>query len=479
MAKQLAFGDAAMREVTNDIDEQKLNSRAAGGSARAFFSSNEYYSLQDERTRIGKERAHIELQLQSFFDHYAQGASRSETSKPTRDPLKLVNDLEKGKSGFKQIQYMDAYVLGRANEYWAIIPDIIRIGHDIDPQSYMHWRPSSLECDYPDDIRPYRKEQLRVLAQRILSPTICSQGLRSKLLGTHTHGAHEEQVKAAETDGAMIYWVMLQLYHPIDRAHRRTLESDLSKIHSRFNSGDPKPVLELLQAKVQEGLDIAARIRWDTVAIPIIDTLCRRDAQFTVTLDSYRTLPVDPDDSAVELDQLVSAISDTVDQLNDAHKNWEEKAAFAAQVDKTDSLMSRISDLENQLTAYKANPNTLRIKKNALKAHVEGTCMKPGCGAKILKYRKGWKLCSTCLLKAVEAGNPITLCDGSSWTPRQAKTAMGVMISVGAMDRPDWYESQREREARAATRRVSYKREREHEEDEGSDWCYEEDRACG
>ena len=72
------------------------------------------------------------------------------------------------------------------------------------------------------------------------------------------------------------------------------------------------------------------RVRWDTSAIPIIDALGAREALFQVELRDYRELPADPDDSAVELDQMCSHIATVISTLNTARKNWEERSAKSA-----------------------------------------------------------------------------------------------------------------------------------------------------
>ena len=423
-ATHLAFGDKALASIEREIDNLK-SSFGPTQDARDFFKGSTYKGLGKERSTVTKEREHIELQLQSYFDHFAQGASRSETAKPNREPLRFAADLELGKAGYKQIQLMDAFMLGRGNELWALIPDILRIGHDIDPVSFMHWKPSTDESDYPESIRRYRREQNKSFAQKLLNPNLCSQGLRARLLATHKHGANKIEVKASEDDGTAIYWVLCQLFHPISREYRRTLEADLAKMHTQFRSGNPKPALDLLRCKVQEALDVAARIKWDVVAIPLINTLETRDPKFAVALGDYRDKPIDPDDSCVELDQLVSTVKEVIDQCDEARKDWEERAARKAgsKDDYTSSLERRIKALEASKPTNTTNPKGLRGQET-------GTCMKPKCGRVIKPWKPGWKLCSTCLLKTIEGKVPITLTDGSTWTPHQARCSLGEMKAL-------------------------------------------------
>ena len=242
----------------------------------------------------------------------------------------------------------------------------------------------------------------------------CSPGLRTRLLATHSHGVHKTSFKADANDGCAIYWVMLQLFRPVDRDHRRELELSIAKMYSKFHTGNPTEPLADLSSKVREGMDIGARIRWDTTAIPLIDVLGSRDAMFTVELAKHRDLPPDPDDSIVELDTMIAAISDTIQVLDKAKKNWEEKTAMVA----SNSQSKELKAMRAEIKALKASiahdcsdsnlnqPTSTRKRKRGMKAEVQlpkgvnkGHCWVKGCGRKIEKWspQNNWKLYTTCL----------------------------------------------------------------------------------
>ena len=61
-----------------------------------------------------------------------------QSEKTDKVKLTLATDLESRKAGFRQIQLIDLYCLQRANEMWAILPSIYRVGHDVDPVKCMH-----------------------------------------------------------------------------------------------------------------------------------------------------------------------------------------------------------------------------------------------------------------------------------------------------------------------------------------------------
>ena len=419
-ASELAFCDDALTDVADTIAQEKSG---WADNSREFFTSADYASLTKERKSITTERAHVELELQSYFDHHAHGASHSETVKPDRQALKLAPELEKQNAGFKQVQLIDMYCLSRGNEMWAIIPDLLRVGHDVDPIDCVHWQPPA-ESDVDPALAPYRREQNRAFAQRLLS--LVQPGLRSKLLAQHKHGVSKREFKADQHDGCALYWVMLQLYHPLSRDYRRSLELRINRYSSRFASGDPSIPLGELQAHLQEALDLMLRVRWDTAAVPIIDTLGARDALFQVELAQYRDLPADPDDSAVELDQMCSHIATVIETLNTARKNWDEKAALSA---SSSQEKQRLQKVEQQLQALMSSERGKPFNPRQQSQHAPkpGHCHAQGCGCKIQGWTSinNWKLCSTCLLKVKSTGKPITLYDGKQWG-RPGKTNLAV-----------------------------------------------------
>ena len=84
--------------------------------------------------------------------------------------LTLAPGLGKDDSaGSKQIQIFDMYLQGRGNEYWSIIPDITRVGHDIDPTECrtMSWCPPRTGS-IAEPLQSHRKDQSNALAKRIM-----------------------------------------------------------------------------------------------------------------------------------------------------------------------------------------------------------------------------------------------------------------------------------------------------------------------
>ena len=73
---------------------------------------------------------------------------------------------------------------------------------------------------------------------------ICTPNQRSTLLGSHEFGTKKVSVKAPEDCGVTIYWVLVQLYHPIDRDCRRELQDEISKFGKKFKTGDVQALVK-------------------------------------------------------------------------------------------------------------------------------------------------------------------------------------------------------------------------------------------
>ena len=446
-ADALRFTDKATAEVQKAT--RKLR-ESWTGKARDLYKDKKYTDLTKEHKNIDIDRSSIENELQSYFDHHAHGASQSDTVKPDRVALKLAPHLEEGKAGYKQVQNMDMFSLSRGNEMWAIIPELVRVGHDVDPITCMHWKPSNRATAYPKAIRKYRADQAAALAKRLLS--LCSAGLKTKLLAEHKFGVNKERFKAEREDGVQLYWVMLMLFHPLSREYRRTLKREIYNMPGKFSSGDPQVTVGLLQEKLQEAMDMEIRLAWDQLGVPVIDTLSQRDPLFTVELAEFRDKPTDPDDSGVIFEHMLSHISTVIETLNTAQKDWHSRRAKAAQKDdQPDPALKALEDKYNKLQQgfkalqAKGNPNPNQGKgkqgKGAKKAFLpagngkvpEGHCQAIGCGAKIDKWHKtqrNWKICGTCLLKVRKTDKPIKLVSGQTWgNTHHAKSLIGMMKS--------------------------------------------------
>ena len=128
---EMNFCDEARLELT---EEANLLRQSWSGRKSDYWSDPAVTPIIKKIEQVEKAKARHEHGLEQFFDHHTLGASVSDYAKSEKHRLTLAPGLGKGDSaGSKQIQIFDMYLQGRGNEYWSIIPDITRVGHDIDP----------------------------------------------------------------------------------------------------------------------------------------------------------------------------------------------------------------------------------------------------------------------------------------------------------------------------------------------------------
>jgi uncharacterized protein YukE len=418
-AIELQFVQKAMVEVSSDQTELK---RTWPGKLSAYFSDAVVLANEKQLENMTKEQTRLESRLQRYFDCASQGAtSLGSSEKSEKVKLTIATELESNQAGYRQIQLVDLYCLNRGSTMWAIIPDLYRVGHDIDPIACLHWRPNML--DLPEEVRPYYAEQNAAFAKKLLA--LCNSGFRTTLLGEHKHGVKKEAFRAEEQDGVSIYWVMVQLHHPIGRARRRALEEEIGKFSTRLarGRGDPAPHLKVLREKHQEAMEIACRLKWDVCALPIVTALMRRDPLLTVRLERFLELPTDPDDSVSEFGDLITTLVTTVSELNFVHKAWDEGGGDAKAAKESNS---KVAEMQRELTTLKAlvasghtrrpAPHDTR-RGDTSRAKGQGFCEAKGCDLKIDGWasNKHWKLCATCLLNLKSTNTPIKLKDGGTF----------------------------------------------------------------
>ena len=263
--------------------------------------------------------------------------------------------------------------------------------------------------------KTYRKDQSNALAAKIMTLVGQDKAIKTKLLKPHKFGRDRdlpeaEPYKADKNDGVGLYYVMVNLFRDISQSHKRNLEAAINAASTKFWSGSPTVQLMELQAKVQEALDLRVRIKWDQSAIPLMGILTRRNPLFTEVTKKCSESPdppVDPEDSAVELDDLCTDIALMIERLDRDGENWDPTSGSARKADLTDEdpvaeatrKIERLTAETNRLTKEVAKishgnntPNT-KGKPTTPKFH-DGNCQVVGCGNKIEGYTKdrGWRL---------------------------------------------------------------------------------------
>lgn len=406
-----------------DINEATAKSEEALHSARTLAGpGNRLEALRDKsflkfekiKRTLQEQREEYQKEIQHFFDHQAQGASQSETTKKSRTGLKIPDDPVAKKLGFKLIQQADLFFQGASNEYWAIMADIIRIGHDCDPDECLHWKPPPAnDLTVPPSLRKYRIEQARAFA--IYLNQVCQgiPGLSARLRSTQVFGVKKNKYTADDQDGIAMWWTLISLTHPLSRDYRVRLQSDIYSAAASFKSGDPEAKLASLAVKVQEGIEVELKISWEAAGIPIIEALASRHSTLAIRLDPYREMPDDRDDSIMFLGQLLAEADDQVKSTKAADSD-----AFKA----PKALLSRKEEKAvKKASAAKKKAKQSRKSKSARQSNAtKRTCKVRGCQEKIDGNNPRWKLCAT-HEKAHREGETLIMKDGDEWPPARVE----------------------------------------------------------
>ena len=114
------------------------------------------------------------------------------------------------------------------------------------------------------------------------------------------------------------------------------MEAAINAASTEFRSGSPTAPLLDRQAQVQEALDlkVSMRIKWDQSAIPLMGILTRRTPLFTEVTKKYsENPPVEPEDSAVELDDPCTDIALMIERLDIDGETWDRSSGSARKAD--------------------------------------------------------------------------------------------------------------------------------------------------
>ena len=445
---EMNFCDEARNEL---MEESQLLRQNWAGRKSDYWSDPDVTDITKKIETVSKAKARHEHDLEQFFDHHTLGASVSDYAKTEKHRLTLAPGLGKDDSaGSKQIQIFDMYLQGRGNEYWSIIPDITRIGHDIDPTECRTWCPPRTGS-IAEPLQSYRKDQSNALAKRIMAMVGQDKSIRTKLLKPQKFGRDKDRAdattyKADQNDGVGLYYVMVNLYRDISQSHKRTLEAAINAASTKFRSGSPTAPLQDLQSQVQEALDLKVRIKWDQSAIPLMGMLTRRNPLFTEVTKKYsENPPDDPEDSAVELDDLCTDVQLMIERLDRDGETWDRSSGSARKAEPTDDdpasaaskkierLQAETNRLKNQMAKMSYGNNTpVKGKPTTPKFH-DGTCQVVGCSHNIKGYTKdrGWRLCASCLLDSTTNKKTLTLKDKSEWLPSRSFSQAMACLSHG------------------------------------------------
>jgi hypothetical protein len=258
------------------------------------------------RRNIQQQHTTLQREIISLYD----SAFRQTKSKTTLLDLNIPKDVHTGK-GQQVIESMNAYLRGRAGEYYAIIPYLNRISEDFNAAEGIYWQPPARRNKGYDKVnntmRKAYADQSYTL-YHIIKGQLSTETL-NRISSTYKYGMYEQKEDRCEHgDGPSAYFALISLYKPIKAAHRDTLTEEFNTAWQYFTKGDPRKKIKHLRPKLVEAIQLEMQLNWSTTGKKIVQVLSRSDHVMAQELKQFEKGPVRPEDTNVYLQNLFAAI---------------------------------------------------------------------------------------------------------------------------------------------------------------------------
>ena len=402
----------------------------------------------DNIDKLHTLRRNIQEQMKTLqgdiINHY-DSAFRQTKSKTNLLDLTIPKDVHTGK-GQQVIDNMKAYLRGRAAEYYAIIPYLLRISDDFNAAEGTYWEPPSRRHGGYDLVsnalkKAYTDQSFalyHMIKEQLSTETF------NKISSTYKYGIHEQKENRCEFgDGPSAYFALISLYKPIKATHRDTLTEEFNVAWTHFTKGDPKKKIKHLRPKLVEAIQLQLHLNWSMTGKKIVQVLSRSDHVMAQELKRFEKGPTNPEDTNVYLQDLFAAIEAEADKTKLVYggdnKEWHASYASADErrpckfgADCTDTLCTRSHPhgYKRSRTEFDSNRGKGKGGKGGKGATGKGGKGKGGKG----KGGKGGKgrpaceaqgcsqitphpsksLCTTCFKKVIDTGS-ITKKDGTTF----------------------------------------------------------------
>mgnify|MGYP000030865533 FL=1 len=311
-------------EVTTRIKQvrKELDDKFDPSDITKTATDQSRVQLANLERQLLEQRNQIERSMIEHFDDSAR--PRQSDAKISVSKMSIPEHLlEKGR-GLEFITNMLCFMRGRASQFYAIIPYIMRIGQDFDTVNGTYYRPPTLAnalSDVDVTIREHYSQQSKALYLELQSED--PESVVTRVLSSYSYGVNNQyQDKCLENDGVFAYFSLVTLSRPSQSAYREELEAKLMAAAEAFRSGDPTKKVENFRAPVKEAIKLGIRIRWST-GKRIITTLSSRHNTFAVELSKLKDSAPNPEDAAEHLDKLFTAIDACCKDITQSQgANW-------------------------------------------------------------------------------------------------------------------------------------------------------------
>ena len=196
--------------------------------------------------------------------------------------LKIPKNLKQGK-GQELIAIMEAYLRGRAKQYGYIIPELLRIGRDLDAQAGTYYKPPTIQDGYSQINDAYR-EQYREQSKELWCELLVLLGtdLKMDVTKLFQYGLYNQcECACQEYDGVTAYFALLQQNRPQGVEHREEITRTFERAAAEFAKGAPLAKIEYLEPKLKEAEMLGVKLRWSTTRQQIALVMTRLDNSYT------------------------------------------------------------------------------------------------------------------------------------------------------------------------------------------------------
>ena len=258
------------------------------------------------------------LRTGRFLELENHGMDRRSDIKSTASPLWFPNDIEKGK-GAEFMSKNLASIYEQVTEYWSILDEVDRSCTDYDPANGTFYKPPSgadgFTAVHPD-MRPMYAIHAGNLYNRL--EAVIPAAIMTKVRSTFNYGPNDTTFACPIGDGPSLIWSIAVLYRPSGEIYREALEAKAYAAPQKLRDGSsPRKWVGEFRTLLREVLALGVNLKWNLCGKKVVNVLSERSNTFAQKLTKFASTGniVDIDDSAVELDEMLSAIEVACDEL--------------------------------------------------------------------------------------------------------------------------------------------------------------------
>jgi hypothetical protein len=442
--------------TTLDTRQAKMSADLDNVSGDPTVESEDMYKRVAQISNGQKAMANQkDIAIQSMVTHFGDQTSIAKSAKTDLVSLKIPENIEQGK-GKELMNNFEMYILGRSEQFYALMPYLQRVLEDYDHTTGACYKPPCLKeatTNIPEEIRCTYTSQSRALYSAIMNKL--SENVSCLVKATFEYGIDDKPALCVEHDGPNLLFALICMFRPCNVEYTEQLESLFIDAHNKFQNADPRDVIKTLREPLLEAQALQMAFKWKQSGKRIVDLLVYNDHNMADALSAFKKLNVADKDCTAQLDKLFAAVEAQC-KRNDKHDGKSTAFSMRTQSQEEPESKKRVSRDSRDTSKVKCRyGERCERQPNCVYWHAENDrsgksdrtnsgnkggkggkglekCMGVGCPDKASKRKK---VCTTCYMKACEEGE-IKLTDGTVFTgakPRDEST-VGILTKSRMQD---------------------------------------------